>query len=346
MNKKIIGILVMMLLIATAVVTAVSTKNENIYNIIDENIVWDNGMNYDGIGTTQWDETINFDWYGADDVLFVEDTKVCLIRTINGYFDEDYQQAKFNWTFLIYLDRGDGNAPGDIFAGPFNYTHDMCNPVLINDTGSEIYYEFTIELPDTIIFLGGQKYWLSFWGVGALPTFCGAGYHFDPIKLHQGVGKSVYMGYPDWQNIEDVSSEVDFPIDGCFQLLTSSPPTIPVISGPPSGKTGEQQEYTFSSTDPEGSDVKYCIDWGDDTSEVCIGPFPTGDEIKQSHTWDEEGTYTIKVKAQDKFGIESEYGTIEVSMPKAKTFNLRIFLQQFLEKHSYLFSLLQQLLDV
>lgn len=343
MNEKIVGILVMMLLITTAVITAVSTKNENICNTVNENIVWDNGMNYDGIGTVQFDEITNFDSYGADDVLFVEDTKVCLIRAINGYHGTDYQQGNFNWTFLIYLDRGDGNAPGDIFAGPFNYTHDMCNPILIEDTGSEIYYEFTIELPDTIIFSAGQKYWVSFWGIGAIPTYCGGGYHYDPIKLHQAVAKSVYMGIPDWQNAEDIDN--DFPIDGCFQLLTSSPPTIPVINGPSSGKTGEQQEYTFSSTDPEDSDVKYYIDWGDDTDEVCIGPFPSGDQIKQSHTWDEDGKYTIRVKAQDKFGIESEWGTLEVSMPKTKTFNLPIFFQQILEEHSYLFSLLQQLLN-
>jgi hypothetical protein len=335
----------MMLLIATAVVTAVSMKNENIYTTVNENIVWDNGMNYDLLGVSVIDPTVEYDWIGADDFMFEEDTKVIAIKTIAGYSGTDYQNANFDIVWQFYQDQGDGNAPGENYTDPFLFTPDMIDIELINDTGNEIYYLYYAEFPYTLEFSGGQKYWTSGWGIGELPVKSGSGIHYDPIKLHQCVGKSEYEGYPDWMNVEDITYLED-PVDACFQLLTSFAPTIPDISGPPSGKTGEQQDYTFSSSDPEGDDITYCIDWGDGTDEISIGPFPSGDEIKQSHTWDEDGTYTIKVKAQDKFGMESEWGELDVSMPKTKTYNLRILLQQFLEKHSYLFSLLEQLLDV
>ena len=126
--------------------------------------------------------------------------------------------------------------------------------------------------------------------------------------------------------------------------MASSPPTVPDITGPSSVKSGESQEYTFSSTDPEGDDISYYIDWGDNSGEICLGPFPSGDEIKSSHTWNEDGTYEIRVKAQDIHGFESDNATLQVSTPRVKTFN-NPFLQ-FLENHPYLFPLLRQLLGL
>lgn len=94
------------------------------------------------------------------------------------------------------------------------------------------------------------------------------------------------------------------------------PPSPPQITGPASGKTGTSYDYTFVSTDPNGDNVFYCIDWGDDTEEVCAGPFPSGVSQTMSHTWNVEGTYSIKAKAIDIFDAESTWGTLEVAMPK------------------------------
>ena len=33
------------------------------------------------------------------------------------------------------------------------------------------------------------------------------------------------------------------------------------------------------------------------------------------HTWDEEGTFIVQAKAKDIFDAESEWGTLEVTMP-------------------------------
>ena len=47
-------------------------------------------------------------------------------------------------------------------------------------------------------------------------------------------------------------------------------------SGPVNGLTGTSYIYNASTTDAEGDDIVYCIDFGDDTGEVCVGPFPSG----------------------------------------------------------------------
>ena len=44
-----------------------------------------------------------------------------------------------------------------------------------------------------------------------------------------------------------------------------------------------------------------------------------------NHSWAEEGTYTIKVRAVDIFGGISDWQTMEVSIPKPKTHNPTLF---------------------
>ncbi|MHA2255332.1 MAG: hypothetical protein ACXAAM_04605, partial [Candidatus Heimdallarchaeaceae archaeon] len=62
------------------------------------------------------------------------------------------------------------------------------------------------------------------------------------------------------------------------------------------------------------------------------------------HIWDTKGTYTIKAKAKDTDGYESDWGTLTVTMPRDKSTNnmqlLRI-LERFplLERLYYLIRL-------
>jgi len=69
-----------------------------------------------------------------------------------------------------------------------------------------------------------------------------------------------------------------------------------------------------------------------DTYEEWIGPYESGEEVIRSHTWDEQGEFAIKAKAKDIFDAESEWGTLEVTMP--------------VNQQSYSFPLLQRLLEL
>jgi hypothetical protein len=122
----------------------------------------------------------------------------------------------------------------------------------------------------------------------------------------------------------------------------NNPPETPSITGRSSGKAGEEYEYTFVTTDPDGDNVSYCIDWGDETGEVCIGPYESGEEARLAHTWSEQGRYTIKVKARDSEGAESDPATLEVSMPKNKPVTTVLF--RLLEWLAMRFPILKQFL--
>ena len=127
--------------------------------------------------------------------------------------------------------------------------------------------------------------------------------------------------------------------------VNNSTPDTPIINGPTNGQAGTEYTYTFVSTDPDGDDLYYCIDWGDNTPEVCIGPFPSGEEQSDSHIWTEKNTYTVRIKARDSNDAESGYGTLDVTMPLLKLFNSN-FLNWFFIRFPNTFPILQLILGL
>ena len=88
----------------------------------------------------------------------------------------------------------------------------------------------------------------------------------------------------------------------------------PTITGKTNGKTGREYEYKFTSTDPQGDKLYYCINWGDGTKEVWVGPYESGTTVSFIHKWTEKGSYIIKVKVMDVHGTESDWTTLKVSI--------------------------------
>ena len=122
-----------------------------------------------------------------------------------------------------------------------------------------------------------------------------------------------------------------------FTTGINHPPDAPDIEGPtvkpvprPLPKQGEPINYTFKSTDPDGHDVYYYIDWGDGSCEDWFGPFESGEEVTRNHTWNEKSTYDIRAKAKDIYGEESDWGYLEIIIPKDKTFNFNFNLLSWL----------------
>ncbi|MFE3845400.1 C25 family cysteine peptidase [Thermoplasmatota archaeon] len=88
------------------------------------------------------------------------------------------------------------------------------------------------------------------------------------------------------------------------------------------GKLDEEYAYQTSTSDPDGDQVYYKWDWGDDTYSDWFGPFNSGEICEISHIWDDEGDYEIRVKAKDVNGEESEWSDpLTVTMPRNKIYN-------------------------
>jgi len=92
-----------------------------------------------------------------------------------------------------------------------------------------------------------------------------------------------------------------------FVVAYNFPPDPPMIDGPAKVKIGVDYEFVFFTGDLEEHDVSYLIDWGDGTGEGWTDYYQSWEKIILNHTWYEKGSYTIRAKAKDIYGDESDF---------------------------------------
>jgi hypothetical protein len=143
----------------------------------------------------------------------------------------------------------------------------------------------------------------------------------------------------EWQ--QDSSILIDLSITN-NEETENGPPETPVITGTTDGKIGTNYEYTFVSTDPEGDDIYYWVQWGEGCPSLeWIGPYRSGEEVTMNYSWANKGDYIITVKAKDTNDAESDWGTLEVAMPKTQEkifFSvLGALIEHFREKFPFLY---------
>jgi hypothetical protein len=118
----------------------------------------------------------------------------------------------------------------------------------------------------------------------------------------------------------DVFKAIRYPPDYPGLAGLFHPPNKPKIpSGPTSGNVGVEYSYSSNTTDPDNHGIFYLFDWGDGTTSGWFGPYPSGEEVNASHSWDRKGNYEIRVKARDILGAESEWSdALNVSISTKK----------------------------
>jgi hypothetical protein len=73
-------------------------------------------------------------------------------------------------------------------------------------------------------------------------------------------------------------------------------PTTPI--GPRKGYVGNSYAYLAYSRDPNGDQIRYIFDWGDGTTSE-TGFLGSGKSASASKSWETQGTYYVKVRAED-----------------------------------------------
>lgn len=110
-----------------------------------------------------------------------------------------------------------------------------------------------------------------------------------------------------------------------IHITENKAPSKPIITGPTHGRVGVEYKWTFVSTDPEGENITYYIDWGDYCgSSEWNGSHPSGEEVQIAHTYYSMNTFTFSSFAADEHGKESDWTGFTVKMSRSRTIN-RIF---------------------
>jgi len=122
----------------------------------------------------------------------------------------------------------------------------------------------------------------------------------------------------------------------CIQDITVNVNDPPIIPNKPSGpidiKTGEIYSYITSTTDPNLDEIYYKWDWGDGSESDWLGPYSTGEAITTANSWDSPSEYSIKVKAKDSQGDESDWSDdLEITVTKTRSTE-RTFFKSLFEK--------------
>ncbi len=100
-----------------------------------------------------------------------------------------------------------------------------------------------------------------------------------------------------------------------LSIIYDNHPSKPSINGQVNGKINYPYNYTIVSTDIDNDNISYYVNWGDGTTTNWTTPTHSSQQVILSHTWQKRGSYTIKTKAQDEHGMESDWATLTVKMP-------------------------------
>jgi len=147
----------------------------------------------------------------------------------------------------------------------------------------------------------------------------------------------------NWVNLSEIFQDLDF----CFKTYSygnNLPPNSPVINGSISGKIGETYDYDFFSIDPEGNDVLFRIDWGNEINSQWFGPYNNGEVVILSHKWEEKGDFEIKIQSKDIFGDKSEWSLFEIAIVKNNDIIENSLLFKFFQNHPTIYYFLKNII--
>ncbi len=126
-------------------------------------------------------------------------------------------------------------------------------------------------------------------------------------------------------------------------LITSvdnHPPSAPTIDGPTQVRIGIENTWSFYSTDPDGDNITYYVDWGDKCGGAeWHGPFLCNKTTEITHTYQSKNTLLINAMSVDENGAESNITYFEVVIPTCCSIDN--FFIRFFERFPYAFPILR-----
>jgi hypothetical protein len=129
---------------------------------------------------------------------------------------------------------------------------------------------------------------------------------FEDTGVRKGSNTALTL---DQQGIPYVSYFDENNIDLKYARKVEYSPSVPTPpSGSSRGKPGKSYTFTTTSQDWDNDKIQYGWDWnGDKEVDQWTGFFNSGETCEISHTWNESGSFAIRVIAMDEKGFTNGY---------------------------------------
>ena len=157
-----------------------------------------------------------------------------------------------------------------------------------------------------------------------------------------GTDGTVYVCSRQTRDIDEEFVDTYGYVHAFGPVNSNEPPNTPVITGKSKGSIRYNYYCYISTVDPDLNPVSFCIDWGDNNTEL-TEQYASTEKAFLGHRYADTGTYTIRVKAIDEFDAESDWATLTVSMSKNKTMSLNLFLQKLIQHFPFFEKILNQI---
>jgi outer membrane protein assembly factor BamB len=294
-------------------------------------------------GTLKWRYLTQGDVKGSPSI---DDNGIIYVASWGDYLHAIYPNGTMKWKFD--LEKGSETTP---CFGPDGTIYVSYEKLwAINPDGSlKWIFNYLDDYEDTTL---------------SNPAISADGIIYIGTRIYEVKGGHIYALNPDgtlrWRKMiadENVHSSPSIGEDGTVYIGSwwdyggrihafkewsgsNNPPSKPILSGKNRVREGYDYRLDFVSTDPENHTIAYIIDWGDGT----IDEFPydySGIQNYMYNTWYETGSVTIRVKARDTIGAESDWSYKEIEVPY--TYNYAGG-QRFLQRFPLLNELLSKIL--
>lgn len=217
---------------------------------------------------------------------------------MSKYYFEEYNVLGDS---SVKIWRNNPSNPPEIPDKPTGPDHGVIN--------KEYSFSSTTTEPD-----GDQVYYMFSWGDSTYSEWLGPYNSGETVTAtHSWSEFGTYDIKVKAKDVYEVQSDWSEPLT--MSIVNNNPPNTPTINGETNGKTGKTYSYTLLTTDSDGDEVFYFVDWGDGSNSSWLGPHASGAQATATHSWSQQGSYTIKVKAKDAIGDESDWGTLDITMP-------------------------------
>jgi len=319
------------------------------YNIISDNIITDNSMIGLWIDKCKENVVSNniIDTSGLDGV-WVDNSRYNTIQnnlitknSDDGIVVKDSTDNTILENTISFNDNGTSifypSDDNDIIKNIFRSNNE--DGIYVNATNNDIYHNSFIHNNENAQDKGGNN-----WDNG-YPS--GGNYWTDYTgnDAYHGINQDL----PGHDRIGDIPYEIPcehgtdyYPLIYQDSWFNEGPINL-TLDGQTYGNAGDEYYYVTSADDPDMDPIYYKFDWGDDSYTEWFGPYISGTDASESHTWS-VGVYDIRVKAKDTREMETDWSDpFRITMPRTRTKSLIIF--NFLERFYYTFPILRYLFD-